>query len=161
VRREGVVERRKGKKSLLFVGMALAVGWAVLGCGAATVSAPQASPSSTGDVWLFVSARSDSQIEAEIGGEDMESPIVASLDIEGNVASTIIEEVEEGPNREITITAYAPGGQSCSQMLTVEVRAGEIAKVESPSLACVEPSTHTARRGEPSEPISTILTLDQ
>ena len=136
----GITGKMRASAAALVVGLLLA------GCGAAGATGAQ-SARLVGDVWLFVPATPGSVVEAEVTGSDMESPIVAPLATDGALASGTIDEIEEGSDRYVLITATAPSGRSCSGFVTVDVRAGEVTKVDGPSLECIDP-THQSPSAE-------------
>lgn len=137
---ESGVRSERAELSSLFRETALAFSLAIsallivssIGCATSSVQQPP----SAGDVAVSVASDFSDEVEIEITGVDIESPIIAELSIESGVAHGVVEGVEAGPNRLILISSYDINGRRCAREINTDVLPGGVTSVELSSLQC-------------------------
>lgn len=121
---------------MVVVGVVLVLGAMslVMGC-ASTVSQGYRE---VGVVALSVPLESSpgADVEVLITARDMDSPIVAQLDVDGRLAWGAVDDVDAGEGRHVIVTYTDRDGRHCGATFDVDIPVGHRTEVEVEGVSC-------------------------
>lgn len=143
--------------TLALATLVVATSAASAGCGSGIARSAASRPApAVGSLWVTVPAAPGWDLEAEVTGIGMESPIAAPLTVSGLTATARIDGVDAGPGRQVQVTALGPTGETCSFQVAVEVSPRQVTKVDGPIPSCVTQVHQTASAEDAANSLSPV-----
>jgi hypothetical protein len=142
--------RRGHNRSFRFIGVKgaiVAAGLAVMLMTGACATTSTSSYREVGVLALSVNLATlpAGDVEVLITAADMDSPIVAQLDVQGQVAWVAVDDVDAGEGRQVFLSFTDSEGQRCVGALDVDVPSDLRTELEVDRLSCGDEGRSTAR----------------